>query len=153
MQELSPELALVDEDLARAARAALPPAPDVLAAIGRKRESEPVRRLRAALVADALPAPRRSRRPILRLVAGGLAGLGAIAVAAVVLPPEASAQAAQVPAVRARPAAVRAVRPVPVHAVPAKKAAAPAAPHQAPSVKLRAAVVRRTPAAPAAPRP
>src|SRR3954447_25453705 len=118
MQELSPELALVDEDLARAARAALPPAPDVLAAIGRNRESEPVRRLRAALVADA-PAPRRSRRPVLRLVAGGLAGLGAIAGAALVLRPETSDETAQVPAVHARPAAVRAVRPVRVHAAPA----------------------------------
>ena len=107
MRQLSPELALVDEHLARSARAALPPAPDVLAAIARHRDARPVRRLRAALVADALPEPRRARRPVLRFAAGGLVVLGAIAGAAFVLRPDASHQAAPIPTAHARPAAAR----------------------------------------------
>ena len=95
---------------------ALPPAPDVLAAIARHRESEPVRRLRAALVADALPEPRRPGRPVLRLVAGGLAGLSAIAGAVLVLRPDTSHQAVRIPAGHARPTVVRAERAAPVRA-------------------------------------
>ena len=135
MRELSPELALIDEDLARTARAGLPPAPDVLAAIARHRESEPVRRLRAALVADALPEPRRPGRPVLRLVAGGLAGLGAIAGAALVLRPDTSHQAVRVPAGHARPTVVRAERAVPKPATPVEKAAQSPVPRHAPSVR------------------
>lgn len=122
MRELSPELALIDEDLARAARAALPPAPDVLAAVARHRESEPVRRLRAALLADTLPEPRRAGRPVLRLVAGGLAGLGAIAGAALVLWPDRSHQAVRIPTGHTRQTVVRAGRAAPEPGAPVKKA-------------------------------
>ena len=146
MRELSPELALIDDDLARGARAALPPAPDVLAAIARHRESEPVRRLRAALVADALPEPRRPGRPALRLVAGGLAGLSAIAGAALVLRPDTSHQAVRIPAGHARPTVVRAERAAPVRAAPVKKAPTSCAPRHVPSVRPQAAVVRLVPA-------
>jgi hypothetical protein len=141
MRELSPELALIDDDLARGARAALPPAPDVLAAIARRRESEPVRRLRAALVADALPEPRRPGRPVLRLVAGGLAGLSAIAGAVLVLRPDTFPQAVRIPAGHARPTVVRAERAAPVRTAPVKKAPT-SAPRHVPSVRPQAAVVR-----------
>ena len=133
MRELSPELALIDEDLARAARAALPPAPDVLAAVARHREYEPVRRLRAALVADALPEPRRRGRPVLRLVAGGLAGLGAIAGAALVLRPDTPYQAVSFPAGHTRPTVVLAERAAPEPTAPVKKAVTAHAPRRVPS--------------------
>jgi hypothetical protein len=153
MRELSPELALIDEDLARTARAALPPAPDVLAAVARHRESEPVRRLRAALVADALPEPRRTGKPVLRLVVGGLAGLGAIAGAALVLRPDSSQQAVRVPAGHTRPTVIRAERAAPEPATPVKKAVTAHVPRRVPSVRLKAAVVRHVRSAPPAPRP
>lgn len=149
MRELSPELALIDEDLARAARAALPPAPDVLAALARHRESEPVRRLRAALVADAPPEPRRTGRPVLRLVAGGLAGLGAIGGAALMLRPEASHQAVRIPAGHAPPAVVRAERAAPVRTAPHRPLAsrkAPAPHHLAPVIVRHVPVARPAPA-------
>jgi hypothetical protein len=52
METLSPELALVDEVLGVAARAALPSHPDVFAALERHRAAEPMRRLRADLIRD-----------------------------------------------------------------------------------------------------
>jgi hypothetical protein len=126
MRQLSPELALVDEHLARSARAALPPAPDVLAAIVRHRDSRPVRRLRAALVADALPEPRRARRPVLRFLAGGLVVLGAIGGAAFALRAEASHRAAPIPTAHVRLPAARAERAVQVPTAPVETAKPPA---------------------------
>jgi hypothetical protein len=115
MRRLSPELTLIDADLASDARAALPPARDVLAEVARHWESEPIRNLRAALAPDAAPKRRRRRAPVLRLVAGGLAGLGAIAGAALVFWPQTSGQAARVPSAPARPSVVQATHPVPAH--------------------------------------
>src|SRR5689334_24894210 len=126
MRELSPELALVDADLARDARAALPEARDVLTDIARHWESEPIRHLRAVLTAEIAPERRRSRRPALYLVAGGLAGLTAVAGAAAALRPATSDEAAPLPAVKLRPAALPAKHAAPVRSAPAKKA--PAAP-------------------------
>jgi len=103
MRLLSPELTLIDADLASDARAALPPARDVLAEVARHFESEPIRNLRAALAPDAVPKRRRRRAPALRLVAGGLAGLGAIAGAVLVFQPDTSELAARVPFASAPP--------------------------------------------------
>ena len=115
MRRLSPELTLIDADLASDARAALPPARDVLAEISRHLESEPIRNLRAALAPDAAPKRRRRRAPALRLVVGGLAGLGAIAAAALVFWPQTYGQAARVPSGPALPSVVQATHPVRAH--------------------------------------
>ena len=144
MRELSPELALVDADLARDARAALPPARDVLADIARHWESEPIRHLRAVLTAEASPERRRSRRPALYLVAGGLASLGAIAGAAAAWP-ESSDQAAPLPELNVRPAAVRVERSTPARPAPVKKPSASPAPHRVAPARPPAPVVRHVP--------
>jgi hypothetical protein len=161
MDVLSPELALVDEDLAAEARAALPAAPDVLDAVTPRREPEPLRRLRAALEAETVPVRRRRRGPVLRVVAGGLAVGAVAAVTATALARRApeSHQAAPLPA--APPPAV--VRPKPVahraahitstttttaaRVAPApKRAPAPVRKLSAPAPRAAAPVARPTPA-------
>jgi hypothetical protein len=145
MRELSPELALVDADLARDARAALPEARDVLTDIARHWESEPIRHLRAVLTAETAPERRRSRRPALYLVAGGLAGLTAVAGAAAALRPPTSDEAARLPAVKLRPAALPAKHAAPARSAPAKKAPAAPTPQHVEPARPPAAVVRHVP--------
>jgi len=134
MRLLSPELTLIDADLASDARAALPPARDVLAEVARHLESEPIRNLRAALAPDAVPKRRRRRAPALRLLAGGLAGVGAIAAAVLVFRPDTSELAARVPFASAATSitAPQPATPVPPGAAAVRRTAAVTSPTQFP---------------------